>query len=403
MTIRRRPEAFVVDERVGPAFLDALSPVRPAGEAHAAFRLTKTSLTTPEAATRLAKALQIKAGLVARAGLKDKHALTTQHVTAPLAPDTPTPDAELSGPGWKAAIIGWSARPVEAADIEANAFAIEVTALTRADINEMDRRAWMLLAGSSLAIANYFGDQRFGSARHGEGFAAARLVRGDYEGALKLLIGSPARKDTGSRRTLTRVCASSWGEWKKIVRETPACAERGAIEALASGGSFKDAFAALPHLVQSLCVEAYQSWLWNAIVREMIESGIAPDDTLRTDDDFGEMLFPASGAVPEPWRTLEIPLPSPETKPSGLWGKAATLVMKREGIWFDTLKLPGLRRPSFAASQRRLFALAKDFAMSPPERDEDAAPKSPKAWKRLVSFELPRGAFATTVLRALGQ
>lgn len=403
MTIRRRPEAFVVDERLGPAFFGELATERTDAATHAAFRLTKTSLTTPEAATRLAKALKIKAGLVTRAGLKDKHALTTQHVTAPLAPDAPTPDAELTGPGWKAVFLGWSPRPVEAADIEANAFAIEVTALTREEIKEMDRRAWLLLAGSSLAIANYYGDQRFGSARHGEGFAGARLVRGDYEGALKLLVGVPARKDTGSRRTLTRACASSWGEWKKIVRETPACAERASIEVLAAGGSIRDAFAALPHLVQSLCVEAYQSWLWNAIVRAMIEKGIAPGDTLRTDDDFGEMVFPASGAVPEPWRTLEIPLPSPETKPQGLWGKAATNVMKREGIWFDTLRLPGLRRPTFADSQRRMFALAADFTMSPPARDEEAPPKSPKAWKRLVTFSLPRGAFATTVLRALGQ
>jgi len=405
MTIRRRPEAFVVDERVGPAFLDALSPARPAGEAHAAFRLTKTSLTTPEAAARLAKALTIKSGLVARAGLKDKHALTTQVLTAPLHEETqaPKPDAELAGPGWRATFIGWSSRPIEAADIAANRFSIEVTALTRAENAQMNQRASRLRENSSLVFVNYYGDQRFGSARHAQGFAAQRLVKSDYEGALRLLIGTPARKDTGSRRTLTRACAASWGIWKQIVRDTPACAERAAIEVLAGGGSFRDAFAALPHLVQSLCVEAYQSWLWNATVREMIESGIAPDETLRADDDFGVMLFPASASIPAAWRGLEIPLLAPGIKPEGAWARPAVAVLQREGVTPDTLRLPGLRRPVFSSSVRPMFVAAGAFTMEPPRPDEEASPRSPRCLKRTVSFELPRGAFATTLLRALGQ
>ena len=52
---------------------------------------------------------------------------------------------------------------------------------------------------------------------------------------------------------------------------------------------------------------------------------------------------------------------------------------------------------------RPVFCRADAFSGSEPVRDEFAAPKSPKRWAARVYFELPRGAYATVLLRALGQ
>jgi tRNA pseudouridine13 synthase len=278
---------------------------------------------------------------------------------------------------------------------------------------EMDRRAAALRAardggtpesaGDALAVVNYFGDQRFGSARHGQGFAARCLIRGDFEGALKLLIATPARKDSGKRRSFTRAAAGGWGvggggNWSQLLASLPRCPERRAVETLAAGGSFKDAFAALPNLTQVLAVEAYQSWLWNATARRLAES--LAGESLRTDDDFGEMVFPAAAAMPPPWTALRVPMLASTTRMEGPWADAAASVLAQEGLSLSDLRVPGLRRPAFGDAPRSLVVIAGSFDVSPCEPDDLGRTGR---LKRTLRFDLPRGAYATVVLRALGQ
>src|SRR5437870_12332522 len=85
MTIRRLPADFLVTERLRDPFARAIGEPA-AGRPHAVYRLTKESLTTPEAASKVAAALGVKGGAVAYGGLKDKHARTIQHVSVRIDP-----------------------------------------------------------------------------------------------------------------------------------------------------------------------------------------------------------------------------------------------------------------------------------------------------------------------------
>ncbi len=439
MIIRRQPEDFVVVERLTPEWLARVSARPLSGEACAVWRLTKTSLTTPEATARLARALGVSAGAVAHAGLKDKHGVTTQFVTAP-ARDASGDAAALSGPGFTAERVGWSRDMIDAKAIEANAFAILVRGLTRESSRETARRAEALrdpagysagAAGASeaarLLVVNYFGDQRFGSARHGEGFAGRHLVRGEFEAALRLLIATPARKDSGARRTFTRLAVAGWEgrEWKGLVAKLPACPERRAVEALAAGGAMKDAFAALPNMLQQMAVDAYQSWLWNKSAVRMAReiAGMEPtgstdfaepksvarvargtgDRAILADDPFGAMVFPAwsmlAPSAVESWREVTIPMPESEMDSAGPGAAAMMSVLKDEGLSPADMRVPGLRRPTFGGAARRLLVEAREFALEAARADEFSASGR---GARLVRFVLPRGAYATVVLRALG-
>lgn len=393
MTIRRVPADFVVEEQLRPEFSGAIGPT---GRV-AVYRLTKTSVTTPEAIAGFAKAVGVKPGGVGYGGLKDKHAVTVQHVSAAVAPARAA--KQIEGRGWSAALVGWTVDGVTTRAVAANRFTIVVRDLSREAAREMERRAALLSAGDDrdrLLVVNYFGDQRFGSARHGEGFAAARLLKGDFEGALKLLIGTPARKDSGKRRTLTRVLAGAWGRWAEVLERVPRCPERAAVEALARGSDFRAAFGALPYTLQNMCVEAYQSHLWNQIARRLVASS---PGALVADDAFGEMVFPVS-AEGARWLGAEMPLLGARTVPRAPWGDAASEVLEQEGVTLEDLRIPGLRRPVFDEHPRALLVVTRDFELGPPEPDEMSGGKRVK---RAVTFALPPGAFATVVLRALGQ
>jgi len=417
MTIRRVPEDFAVHEIAHEAWRLALAPTWSAATPHAVFELRKTSLTTPEATQRLAGALSLKGGGVAHAGLKDKHASTTQFVSAKLtqsaggvpAPDSP--DTALTGPGWSASLVGFSDSEIDASIIDRNAFTIVVRDLTRErnqSLNHNLRRLRDTRAAGSvptsppLLFINYFGEQRFGSARHGGGLAGPLLCKSDFEAALRLLVGTPARKDTGTRRTLTRACATHWGDWARILKETKPHAERRAIESLAAGKSFRDAFAALPAFVQQLAVEAYQSSLWNRVAARLArDAGLTPESGKATTADgvCETLLFPNTDTLAAAWRSLKLPMLSPEVELAGAWASAARAELAADGLALTDLRVPGLRRPAFGSAMRPMLAAATNVVIDDVIADEF----NPKRLARTLRFDLPRGAYATVLLRALGE
>lgn len=409
MTLRRLPADFLVREVLVESVQSGLR-AEPGREARfAIYSLSKTSRTTPEATGALAGALGVKHAMLSHAGLKDKHAQTQQHVSveAKDAESAAKLPEKAAGAGWTAERLGWWTSALDASAIAVNEFSLIVRGLAREECKQMDKRAALLHDGATggLWITNYFGDQRFGSARHGEGFAGRMLIKGDFEGALKLLIGTPARKDTGARRELTRLLIAQWGQWKAVLRECPKCAEREAVEVLARGGTFREAFAALPEIVQQMSVEAYQSHLWNAAARRQVEliAKKAPAEVFKADDEFGEMVFMPAKALSPEWRGVQMPMLAPGVSLDPRWAAAVTATLKDENIRLDELAIPGLKRPSFGTAMRPLFAMAGEFRLSEARRDELAPEKSSKPWKRLAEFPLPRGAYATVVMRALGQ
>ncbi|MFM7259668.1 MAG: tRNA pseudouridine(13) synthase TruD, partial [bacterium] len=177
-----------------------------------------------------------------------------------------------------------------------------------------------------------------------------------------------------------------------------------AIEVLARGGSFLDAFAALPRFTQEICVEAYQSHLWNAIARELAHAlgETTSQRTFEADDLFGPLIFPRAAALTPAFRALPIPMPSPRAQMPECLSEIATGVLEDDGITFAELRIPGLPRPYFGGGDRPFVIEARDFSLSPPVRDEFAG-SSPANLAITVAFDLPRGAYATVVLRALGQ
>lgn len=425
MTIRRKPEDFLVTERLNPAFRAAFTASWSAATSHAVYELTKTSMTTPDAIQSLAREVSTRHVDVGYAGLKDKHARTIQNVSVP----TKQPEQasalprELAGRGWSARLVAWSPREMTAESIDGNGFTIVVRSLSREACDEMDRRAHLLTiqpkitpgeakpapirgrVGVPLLITNYFGDQRFGSARHGQGWVAQSLIRGDFEGAIRLAVGTPARKDSGKTRDFTRLCAAKWGKWKELAQQLPRCPERKPFELLAEGKDAKEAFAALPYFLQSMCVEAFQSFIWNETARRVMLDVVKgyPDGAkpIRSDDIQGEVVFIPASAVSEELRGIDLPLLASDTVARQPWSGAAREALKELGISQEQLKIPGLRRPFFGEAPRQLFVRAERYVAGAPEPDE--LDDRPNRLKRTLSFDLPRGSYATILLRALGQ
>lgn len=408
MAIKSQPQDFIVDEVLDPAYR---AKIEQTPGPFVVYHLTKESLTTPEAVSCFAKALGMPANKVLAAGLKDKHAQTTQHVTVEAGKNSAKFPKMMEGQGWKAKRTGFTHAPINAQAILANRFKITIRALTRKDNENLDAAAHALMVEPQelasgkgrLLVVNYYGNQRFGGARAGEGFLAPLIIRGEFEAALKIILASPHRKDLRQVKNFKQTCREEWGMWQAMLPKLPKMSLRAPIEKLArSGGKtthdFREAFAALPYFEQQMAVEAWQSLLWNRTACKLVEAHGPVARAL--DDTFCRIAFPVPSTVHARWRQLMLPVLG---KNSGLhepWKAAAQAVLEEEGITTANLHIPGLDRPRFGEVERQLFIEATDFHAANPQQDEtqDKAIR----FKRTLSFTLPRGCYATVLLRALG-
>ncbi len=304
----------------------------------------------------------------------------------------------------------------------------------------------------TLRLVNLFGRQRFVSAAHGRGFAGRELIEGRFDRAVRLLIATPVRGATGGRGHLLRSCAAAWPSdsthaesdddprrewdgWLKAVPGLPNVPERRAAEVIAraaaaekvavGGGDrasaesragagglamrvFREAFLALPHLTRQMAVEAYQSWLWNRAARMLTATACAGADYDRDGDDAGPSGDRAWTAglsrlvgvgMPMPWPGLAVARGG--LRDEGVWRGAMDRALETEGLRPERLVIPGVRRPAFREAWRNVVVEATSFRLGPVVRDELAARGATAAWARTLEFDLPRGAYATTVLEGL--
>ncbi|MEN5118348.1 tRNA pseudouridine(13) synthase TruD [Luteimonas sp. TWI662] len=205
-TIRQDAEDFRVDE------LDAFAPSG-SGE-HLLLTIEKRGMNTAFVARLLAQWAGVDERAVGYAGLKDRHALTTQRFTVQL-PGREDPDiaaleamGEGAGQGLRVLATSRHARKLPRGALAGNRFALTLrdVAGDRATIESR------LRAIAAEGVPNYFGEQRFG---HGGGnvdkalafFAAPRRRLGREQRALLL---SSARSALFNQVLAARVTAGTW-------------------------------------------------------------------------------------------------------------------------------------------------------------------------------------------------
>ncbi len=148
--IKQCPEDFLVDE---------LMPVDFSGEGeHLWLRVQKQGCNTDWLAQAIAKAAGLKASAVSYAGLKDRHAITTQWFSLHL-PGLADPDLTvLESDEIKILESVRHNRKLKRGALSGNCFKLRIRDLA-GDVASLDER---LQAIAEQGVPNYFGEQRFG-------------------------------------------------------------------------------------------------------------------------------------------------------------------------------------------------------------------------------------------------
>jgi tRNA pseudouridine13 synthase len=161
--LRTTPEDFRVDEELG---------FEPSGEGeHLFLRIEKRGANTVWVAQQLARWAGVPEHGVSYAGLKDRHAVTTQaftvHLPRRIAPDF---EALAQQADFKVLSHAWHARKLPRGALRGNRFGLWLRDVR----GERDAIEARLRRIGESGVPNYFGEQRFG--RDGGNLAAARAL-----------------------------------------------------------------------------------------------------------------------------------------------------------------------------------------------------------------------------------
>jgi tRNA pseudouridine13 synthase len=264
--LKCRPEDFQVEEQA------ELHPGRKGR--YGLFLLEKRNLSTFEAINLLARRLGKPPKSISAGGLKDKYALTRQHVTIP---GKPIPPVRLKGLRLKP--LGRVEAPMTGAQLRGNRFKIVLRDLPSDSVSAVRERA---RRAGRQGLPNYFDEQRFGSLRGGQGFIARKLIDGDHQAALKLHLATPSRLDAPKARAQRKRLAALWGDWDAAFSALPRGNDRSVVSYLREHpDSFSRAFELIEGRLAQLYLFAYQSYVWNEVLARIV-AGRLPAETLVT-------------------------------------------------------------------------------------------------------------------------
>jgi tRNA pseudouridine13 synthase len=199
-TIRTTPEDFQVEERLGYA---------PDGEGnHVLLHLRKRNTNTEWLARQLAEFAGVEAREVGYAGLKDRHAVTTQYFTVPVAGRQQPDWSQLESSEVTLLAVTRHGKKLQRGGLRENHFLITLRAL-HGDCATLEERLALV---ASEGVPNYFGEQRFG--RDATNLQLAqRMFRGELQERDRHKRGlylSAARGWLFNRVLSSRVADGSW-------------------------------------------------------------------------------------------------------------------------------------------------------------------------------------------------
>jgi tRNA pseudouridine13 synthase len=366
-----------------------------AGE-HRVYRVTKRKLTTEEAARALAEEAGVAAGEVAFAGLKDRQGVAIQHMSVPVRAGVR--DATIDGPELKVVPMGWARAPLGSAASRGNAFELSVRDLGQGDLGSL--RANLPFVRDH-GVVNYFDEQRFGNLRFDQGWIARDLMLGRHEEALRALLCAESGRDDERHARFKRELRASWGDWREC-RDVAGRhgAHHSIFEHLARhAGDFAGAFTYVAARLRLIHLYAFQSHLWNRAVAAHLIERLAREERVVLDSLEGPLVMHTRAQLPllAPHASFRLPGEGLDDVVDPEQRSALARALEREGLRPEQFRIDGVSGFRLKGEDRPLLCLPRHLRVRPPERD--ALNRDRQAVK--VRFELPRGAYATLVVRRL--
>lgn len=374
--------------------------------------LTKRDWDMHHVIRDLSRSLGISQKRFGWAGTKDKRALTKQKISIWDVSEEALENINL--PRVELHAIGRSNKRVALGDLLGNSFRITIRGIALPS-EEAEKRIQSISDEIAQVggVPNFFGVQRFGTLRPVTHLVGDAIVRGDFEKAALTYIAKPFPSEPEDVR---RARGYVWEthDFKGGLRLFPKHLryERAMMNHLVSNPSdYTGAFRILSPGLKKLFVHAHQSYIFNKILCRRLRKGLPLNVAMEGDvvcftnksglPDISRMQFVSSDNVDGMNRLIErkrafvtAPLVGYESQlAKGEPGEIERTIIDEMRIDLNDFAIP--KMPELASSGLRREVLLSVQLTHEIENDELNVGRT----KAVLGFSLPKGCYATVVLR----
>ena len=381
-SIKHSNEEFRVSEIIDRSFLANISSIQGDHHKYPLYILEKRNIDSNHAIFEIRRKLGIKLKVI---GLKDAKAVTKQYAsseqTKNIIKEAKTSHTHLT-------LKGFTKAPIGKSSLYGNGFTITIHDPALSDISSF--------VPEIKTIANFYGLQRFGSERMVTHLVGKEIVKRNFQKAVELLLSFTTEYDSITSIE-TRKKSRDPKKYSQIIRELPKGMdiEYKVMSVLEKGKGPIAALRSIPINIRRLFVQAYQAYIFNRSLSTAILNG---ENILKSKE--GDLCFEIEnslvfGRIRKYNSSTDLNSPTvPAIRLIGYTfqpgkGRFDTItekIMNIEGITPKEFYIKELQELSAQGGFRQAPLWCKDFSFK---------------GSLTVSFNLPKGSYATTLLREL--
>jgi len=381
-SIKQGSEGFRVSELVDKSLAESISPSFDDRHRYPIYVLEKHDIDSNHALFEIERECRIRLRVM---GIKDAKAVTTQYAGADKV--MKNPPSELKSTHTRLTLKGFTKRPLGKEFLAGNRFEIAIHNPRSQDLSG--------LLPEIGKVGNFYGLQRFGSERLVTHFVGREIIRRNFGRAVELLLSYTTEYDTPISKEIRSKSADP-GSYKHVLRMLPRGMdiERQVLSALVAGKDAVSALRAVPITIRRLFVQAYQAYFFNRCLSAAIMNG---EDLL--EPAAGDLCFEMEGPATFGRIIKYDPAAKAKMVPAirmvgyafqpgkGRFENITKTILQEEGATAKDFYIKEMQELSHQGGFRQAPLWCMDFSYR----------QNPLA----VSFKLPKGSYATTLLREI--
>jgi len=385
MKLKQLPADFIVDEI--PDY-----PLSSEKDEHTIFLLQKQEVDTFDAIRQIAYRLHISLFEIGYAGLKDKHALARQYISIPTKYNV----QGLKFDSVVLTFVGYSRKKMKIGDLIGNRFTIIARDIQENELADVSLNAEAI---TSSGVPNYFDSQRFGSVID-KVFIGKEVVLMKYDRAVKQYLTAYQKSESKKIKDEKRRILSQWDDLASVRVFNKAFSV--VIKEYLKTKDWRAAYRKIPAHLREMYVNAYQSFLWNECVKEMLKNSVETKKVYLVEYAAGSLLFYTTLSeqeykkVPQTFQTI-----SDQMQVADYEKQVIDHVLAKEGLRVADFRIEDETGNFFKTRARQVLLIPEGFTISKPERDELNTRGNTIRYKLQISFSLPKGSYATILTKRL--
>ncbi len=346
------------------------------------MEMQKFNLDINEAIRRIARFNRVSKKRITFAGVKDKRAVTSQKICF-FKPETARLK-EFKSKFIKLSNAEWKKEKLRIGMLKGNKFEITIRQIELTK-NETQKRIKDCFKEMEKGIANYFGEQRFGGIRKVSHLVGKEFIKGNFEKAVMLYLTATNELEEKEIQKARKELKET-KDFRKAIKDFPGKFryERGILNQLIKEpDDFIKAFRVLPKNLRYLFVHAYQSYLFNKIIKERIKQGIG---LKKTKEDILINGIPSAPLIG--FQTVFA---------EGKIGKIEKEILEKEKIELKQFYVKDMKEMSSKGTRKEIVLFPENLKLKEISEDEFSQGKL----KTCISFYLSKGNYGTTVLKEI--